>query len=162
MNSNDPDALRLVAQDEADMDVVSALLQDAIIAGADLHFDQQNACFLMVVNRFCWERPALAGVKNSAGGVVHERALCGVRISHVTQVQRHRWPADWRDAFFNILALKTVPVPQQSSAETAIEVSFSGGPSLRLLAKQIDIVLVDLDSGRPTNLQPRHDLEDLN
>ena len=35
-----------------------------------------------------------------------ERALCGIRINHVTAVQKRRWPADWRDAFLNLLALK--------------------------------------------------------
>jgi hypothetical protein len=29
---------------------------------------------------------------------------------------------------------------------------------LRLIAEQINLVLGDLDDGRPTNLQPRHDI----
>ena len=33
------------------MEVVSALLQDAIIAGADMHYDAQHDCFLIVANR---------------------------------------------------------------------------------------------------------------
>ena len=150
-------SLRLVAKDEADLEVVSALLQDAIIAGADIHYNAEHDCFMIVANRFCWERPALANMNDSSGGAVHERALCGVRINHVTAVQKRRWPADWRDAFLNLLALKLVAMPQQDSG-CMIELSFSGGPSMRLKAKQIDIVLGDLDSGRPTNLQPRHDL----
>ena len=150
-------SLRLVAKDEADLEVVSALLQDAIIAGADIHYNAEHVCFMIVANRFCWERPALANMNDSSGGAVHERALCGVRINHVTAVQKRRWPVDWRDAFLNLLALKLVAMPQQDSG-CMIELSFSGGPSMRLTAKQIDIVLGDLDSGRPTNLQPRHDL----
>ena len=62
MQQEHPEILRLVAQDEADIEVVSALLQDAIIAGSDMYFDVQNDCFLIVVDRFCWERPALANV----------------------------------------------------------------------------------------------------
>ena len=149
--------LRLVAEDEGDLEVVSALLQDAIIAGADMHYDVQNNCFMIVANRFCWERSALADINDSSGGAVRERALCGVRINHVTAVQKQRWPADWRDAFLNLLALKMVAMPQQDSS-CMMEFSFSGGPSMRLITKQINIVLADLDSGRPTNIQPRHDL----
>ena len=67
------------------------------------------------------------------------------------------WPTDWHDAFLNLLALKLLGVPQQDSG-CMMEFSFSGGPSIRLKIKQIDIVFSDLDGGRPTNLQPRHDL----
>ena len=157
MQMDPADPLRLVAKDEADLEVVSALLQDAIIAGVDIHYDAQHDCFMIVANRFCWERPALADMNDSTGRAVHERALCGVRINHVTAVQKRRWPADWRDAFLNLLALKLVAMPQQDGG-CMMELSFSGGPSMRLTTKQIDIVVGDLDSGRPTNLQPRHDL----
>jgi len=112
MQMDPAESLRLVAKDEADLEVVSALLQDAIIAGADMHYDAEHDCFMIVANRFCWERPALADMNDSSGGAVHERALCGVRINHVTAVQKRRWPADWRDAFLNLLALKLVAMPQ--------------------------------------------------
>ena len=157
MQTDNAGSLRLVAKDEADIEVVSTLLQDAIIAGADMHYGTQHACFMIVANRFCWERLALADMNDSTGGAVHERALCGVRINHVSAVQKRRWPADWRDAFLNLLALKLVAMPQQDSGYM-MELSFSGGPSMRLTTKQIDILVGDLDSGRPTNLQPRHDL----
>ena len=157
MQTDNAGSLRLVAKDEADIEVVSTLLQDAIITGADMHYDCQHACFMIVANRFCWERSALADMNDSTGGTLHERALCGIRINHVTAVQKRRWPADWRDAFLNLLALKLVAVPQQERG-CILELSFSGGPSIRLKTKQIDIVFSDLDSGRPTNLQPRHDL----
>ena len=157
MQTDHAESLLLVAREEADLEVVSALLQDAIIAGADLHYDAQDNCFIIVANRFCWERPTLADMNTSSGGEVYERALCGVRINYVTAVQKRRWPADWRDAFLNLLALKLVVMPQQDGGNM-MELSFSGGPSMRLTTKQIDIVLGDLDIGRPTNLQPWHDL----
>ena len=157
MRTDLAESLRLAAKDEADLEVVSALLQDAIIAGADMHYDAQHDCFMIVANRFCWERLALADMNDSTSGAVHEHVLCGVRINHVAAVQKRRWPADWRDAFLNLLALNLVAMPQQDSG-CKIELSFSGGPSMRLTTNQIDIVVADLDSGRPTNLQPRHDL----
>ena len=157
MQMGQAESLRLVAKDEVDLEVVSALLQDAIIAGADMHYDARHDCFMIVANRFCWERLALADMNDSTSGAVHERALCGVRINHVAAVQKRRWPADWRDAFLNLLALKLVAMPQQDSG-CMMELSFSGGPSMRLTTKQINIVVGDLGSSRPTNLQPRHDL----
>ncbi len=151
------ESLLLLAREEEDLEVVSALLQDAIISGADMHYEAQDNCFIIVANRFCWERSTLADMDASDSCTVHERALCGVRINHVTAVQKRHWPADWRDAFLNLLALELVVMPQQDNGGI-MELSFSGGPSMRLTIKQIDIVLGDLDSGRPTNLQPWHDL----
>lgn len=156
MQTGTADLLRLVAKDEVDLEVVSALLQDAIVTGADMHYDAHHNCFMVVANRFCWERPALTDLRDSNGRAVHERTLCGVRINHVTAVQKQRWPVDWRSAFLNLLALKLVTMPQQA-CDYVIEFSFSGGPSVRVTAEQISIALGDLDSGRPTNLEPRHD-----
>ena len=86
---------------------------------------------------------------------MHERALCGIRFNHVTAVQKRLWPADWRDAFLNLLALKLLVMSQKDNC-CMIELSFSGGPSMRLTTTRINIVLGDLDIGRPTNLHPRH------
>ena len=47
--------LRLLARDEDDVAVVSALLQDAIIPGADMEFKRKTNQFFIVANRFCWE-----------------------------------------------------------------------------------------------------------
>ena len=52
MQMDHAESLRLVAKDEVDLEVVSALLQDAIIAGADMHYDAQHDCFMIVANRF--------------------------------------------------------------------------------------------------------------
>ena len=70
VNANDPtgttfqvdatgevESLRLVANDEADLEVVSALLQDAIIAGADLHYDAQHECFMIATLTSCPHLP---------------------------------------------------------------------------------------------------------
>ena len=68
MQTYPEESLRLAAKDEADLEVVSALLQDAIIVGADMHYDAQHDCFMIVANRFCWERPTSADMNDGAGG----------------------------------------------------------------------------------------------
>ena len=49
--------LRLQVAGHDDLDVLSALLQDAIIPGEDMFHDQDGRRFVMVVNRFKWLRP---------------------------------------------------------------------------------------------------------
>ena len=55
--NNINDSLRLRAQDADDLTVLSSLFQDAIIPGSDMHIDKANKRFVLVANRFCWERP---------------------------------------------------------------------------------------------------------
>ena len=150
--------LRLLARDGDDIAVVSALLQDAIIPGADMEFNRKTNQFILVANRFCWEIPPLADVTSSDGKPVHERRLCGMRIGHVVAVQHHNWPEMRQDALFNLLALRHVDMAEKAGEETSLQFEFSGGSSLRLITDKIDIALADLDAGHPTSLQPAHDV----
>ena len=150
--------LRLLARDEDDVAVVSALLQDAIIPGADMEFNRKTGQFIIVANRFCWEVSPLDGVASSEGKLVHERRLCGICIRHVTAAQHHNWPDMRQDALFNLLALRHVDMAEQAGEGVGLQFEFSGGSSLRLLTDEIDITLADLDAGHPTSLQPAHDV----
>ena len=150
--------LRLLVRDEDDVAVVSALLQDAIIPGADMEFKRKTNQFFVVANRFCWEIQPLDGVTSSDGKPVHERRLCGICIRHVTAVQHHDWPDMRQDALFNLLALRYVDMAEHGSEGVGLQFEFSGGSSLRLLSDEIDIMLADLDAGHPTSLQPAHNV----
>ena len=150
--------LRLLARDEDDVAVVSALLQDAIIPGADMEFKRKTNQFFIVANRFCWEIQPLDGVTSSDGKPVHQRRLCGICIRHVTAVQHHNWPDMRQDALFNLLALRYVGMAKHTGEGVVLQFEFSGGSSLRLLTDDIDITLADLDAGHPTSLQPAHDV----
>ena len=150
--------LRLLARDEDDVAVVSALLQDAIIPGADMEFNRKKNQFIIVANRFCWEIQPLDGVTSSDGNPVHERRLCGISIRHVTAVQHNNWPDLRQDALFNLLALRYVDVAQPEDERVGLQFEFSGGSSLLLLTDEIDIMLADLDVGHPTSLKPVHDV----
>ena len=150
--------LRLLARDEDDVAVVSALLQDAIIPGADMEFKRKTNQLFIVANRFCWEIQPLDGVTSSDGKPVHQRRLCGICIRHVTAVQHHNWPDMRQDALFNLLALRYVGMSKHTGEGVVLQFEFSGGSSLRLLTDDIDITLADLDAGHPTSLQPAHDV----
>ncbi|MDC0649893.1 DUF2948 family protein [Alphaproteobacteria bacterium] len=150
--------LRLLARDEDDVLVVSALLQDAIIPGVDMEFNRETNQFILVANRFCWEIPPLDSVKSSDGNPVKARRLCGICIRHVTAVQHHNWPDMRQDALFNVLALRHADMAEQAGKGVGLQFEFSGGLSLRLITDEIDITLADLDAGHPTSLQPAHDV----
>ena len=150
--------LRLLARDEDDVAVVSALLQDAIIPGTDMEFNRKIKQFIIVANRFCWEIQPLDGLTSSDGKPVHERRLCGICIRNVTAVQHYNWPDMRQDALFNLLALRYVDMSKHAGKGVGLQFEFSGGSSLRLLTDEVDITLADLDAGHPTRLQPAHDV----
>ena len=48
-------ALKLHAQSSDDVEMLSALLQDALISGADMAYDKAENTFMLVANRYCWD-----------------------------------------------------------------------------------------------------------
>ncbi|MDB3891687.1 DUF2948 family protein [Alphaproteobacteria bacterium] len=152
-NATDKTGLRLRARDDADLEVLSALLQDAILPGSDLHYDTGSGRVIMVVNRFCWENDPLADVTNEDGGPVFERALCGIQFHTVTKVLQLDMPNDRRAALLNILAVQPAAM---DGGETAIDILFSGGATLRLVVDEIEILAEDIEDTRPSMIQPDH------
>ena len=148
--------LRLLAHDGDDVAVLSALLQDAIIPGADMIFDRKLNEFVIVANRFCWELGPFVDVKSSDGKPIHERRLCGIRIAHVRSIKHYKWPKTRQYRLFNLLALRLMNMAEQAGDGALLQFEFSGGASLRLHIDDVDIVLADLDVGHPTSLQPAH------
>ena len=154
----DSPKLRLLAHDGDDVAVLSALLQDAIIPGADMSFDRKLSEFVIVANRFCWELEPLSDVKSSHGKPIHERRLCGIRIARVQSVQHHNWPRTRQYRLFNLLALGLMDMAEEIRDGAVLQFEFSGGSSLRLNVDDVDILLADLDVGHLTSLQPAHQL----
>ena len=144
--------VRLRATSASDVEVISALLQDAIIPGEDMTFDHAGRRFVMVVNRFCWDQPPLEGVSSEKGDPIYERRLCGVRIEGVAGVEAAGMPATRRGALFNMLAITV-----SKSADNRLEILFSDGVSLRLAVDDILVLAEDLDDGRPTAVMPMHE-----
>ena len=148
--------LRLLAHDGDDVAVLSALLQDAIIPGADMSFDRKLNEFVIIANRFCWELGPSGDAKSSEGKPIYERRLCGIRIARVRLVKHHNWPGTRQYELFNLLALRLVDMAEQVKDGAILQFEFSGGSSLRLNVDDVEIVLADLDVGHPTSLQPAH------
>ena len=140
------DRLRLLAAGQDDLQVLSALLQDAIIPGEDMTFDKAGRRFVMVVNRFCWDRQAVAGVTTDSGAPVYERQLCGIQIHGIDKVRTAGMPTSRRGALFSLLAITATTTEDG----VHVELLFSGGASLRLDAERLLILAEDLEEGRPT------------
>ena len=145
--------LRLLAHDSVDLEVLSTLLQDAIVPGVDMLFDRDGKRFIFVANRFCWERPAMADVSGKQGEPVHERSLCVVQIDSVQRVLQTNMPAKRDKALLNLMAVVVVEKVEHS---TFVDLIFSAGATLRLIVENLEVAAEDVEATRPTTSQPRH------
>ena len=100
-----PSRLKLMARSRADFEILSALMQDAIVPGEDMVWDRAGSCFVMLANRFCWDLPAQKGVKSKSGGPVHQRRLCAVQVHGVMTVRTSGMPQSRKGTLFNLLAI---------------------------------------------------------
>ena len=99
------EALRLQVKGVEDLEVLSTLLQDAIIPGEDMAFERADHRFIMVANRFCWDQPAEKGLVGADGEPVYQRQLCGLQFLGVTRIQTSGLPTDRKTALLNLLAM---------------------------------------------------------
>ena len=138
--------LRLRAIDAADMQILSAALQDAVVPLADMAYLSDDRIFVMVVNRFRWEDRAVDDRRSA-------RVLCGVSFAGVEEVRRKNVTEAAVDGFLNLLS---VEVDTPASGSTTIELCFAGGAGVRLLAHGVDCRLEDIGEAWPTQWRPDH------
>lgn len=141
-------ALRLRAEDDEDLAVISACLQDALVSVADLAYDRNARNFVLIANRFRWECTA------QADGAEFERILCGLSFEGVDSVAYRGFRRTEHDRILALLAIR----PHGSGK--AIDLAFAGGVTIRLNAAEISCRLRDFGEPWPTSWQPDHPLED--
>lgn len=141
--------LRLKALGEADLEIISGALQDAIVPIGDISFEPVTNQFVFVANRFRWEVAAGDGLGEPA-----ERINSGVTFSNVTAVKRRG--IDFRDraAFLNLLAVTCAEEP--GMAGPVIELTFSGETAIRLETTGLLCHLEDFGEPWPTQWRPQH------
>jgi len=139
--------LKLRAEDAEDLAVVSAFLQDALVPVAEMAFLPDEQRFVLVVNRFMWERPPL----DKKGHC--ERTLTGIAFDGVKAVRVRGFESTERDRILQVLAVRAVP--------GSVIFEFSGDDAMRLETDLILCHLEDIGEPWPTPWRPRHALDDL-
>jgi hypothetical protein len=139
-NTDKTSALKLHAQSSDDIEMLSALLQDALIAGADMVFDKAENTFMLVANRYCWEL-------QDAGQQM--RCMCGVKFGTIGAVRTRGMTAD-KTQFYNLLAI------EYDKAAQHIMLVFSGGIGIQLEVSSIMIIVRDLAEPHPSFARPDH------
>src|ERR1700761_5125226 len=102
------DRLKLRAEDDEDLAILSAVLQDALLPVADMAFLAEEQRFVIVANRFCWECAASDTVRGGAG-TGFERILTGVTFDAVGAVKVRGFSPNDRDRILHVLAIAAEP-----------------------------------------------------
>ncbi len=141
--------LKLIALEPADLTVLSAHLQDAVVKVGDMTFAKPAKRFAALCNRL--ERAADGELAGS------ERRRAALRIDRVRNVQvQGIAPAD-RNAVLSILALSFAPADDAAAApEGLLTLICAGNVSLRLDVECVEVVLEDLGPAWQAGAVPQH------
>jgi hypothetical protein len=140
--------LRLLAEDAADLEVLSAAVQDAVVRLTDVSFEGSARRFTLSLNRFRWE----------AGARTPERVRAALRFAGVLGVKSRRAPATDPDAVVSILAVTFEPCGQPEDPSGAVHLKLAGGGDIRLDVECIDAILVDVSEPWAAIRKPRHEV----
>ncbi len=135
------EGLKLQAQDAEDIAVVSAILQDAIVATRDIAYQPEKREFIMATSRFRWEQA-------QAPQPVFERVNCAVTVSGVTAVQRQQLDQADKAVLHELLAVLL--------ENDQLQLVFAGGAQLRLTLQDWRLRLEDFGAPWPTDQCPHH------
>jgi hypothetical protein len=165
--------LKLRAHDAEDLGALAACLQDALVPLADVVYLKAEKRFVMVANRFMWERGAEdapapmaepgaakggesadARFEEAEAGPLYYRVNCAVYFDWVRQVHFRGLDPREKDQILNLL---TVEVEPGEAKPGAVLLEFSGGGTIRLEVRGIRCHLEDLGEPWPTRWRPDHD-----
>ena len=138
--------LRLLAEDEDDLAVISAALQDAIAKVGDFEWDARGRRFTLALNRYLWEVP---------GGLLGNRVRAGLQFASVLAVKSRNLRRDPPDAVIELLAVR---FEAGEAPGGAIRLAFAGGGDLELTVECVDAALADLSAPWPTPSTPEHEV----
>ena len=106
--------LRLIARDADDLQVISTLVQDAVLTGADLRYTQSRRRFTILLNRFRWEDREQA----QAARRRVERVRSILDFSDVTAVSHQGLERD-ADTILSLLSVDFTPEAEVEAGDPA-------------------------------------------
>jgi hypothetical protein len=140
-------ALRLVAEDDADLKVISAAVQDAVLKAENIKYDSKRRRFTLEVNRFQWEDAPKRGAKTRVRALLAFDSVLGVKTRAVSKTDP--------DMVMSILSVTFEPDDEPPGGKVSI--LFSGDGELQLDAEALDVTLLDSEYEWATRHTPDHD-----
>jgi Protein of unknown function (DUF2948) len=145
-----PDELKLVALDKDDIEVVSAHVQDAVVAVGDILWQPQDHRFVMSLNRFDWMSAVDPQPDAKAD---YRRCRTALRFERVLSCKCRNLDQADRNARLNLLA---VEFNESDAPAGVVQLIFSGGGVIRLDVECLEAELADLGEVTVAAICPDH------
>lgn len=143
------DQLKLSALDADDLGVISAAVQDALVAVRDCAHFKDERRFVLLLNRFRWEAdPTIEAA--------YSRTHSALVFNEVTAVRHHNIPLAEPDRMLELLAL--VP-DDRGQKDRSVTLRFAAGRAIRLEIARLTCHLGDVGEPWATPWKPAHPVE---
>ncbi len=143
------DRLKLIAFDAADLQVISAHAQDAVLKVADMAYLPDDKRFAAVLNRFDWPRAM------RTGKIEFRRKQSALRFERVTAAKTSGLDLTRKTDVLVLLAVQFEAKGEDDPAGT-ITLTFAGNGAIRLDVECVEGELRDLGPQWHTRAMPRH------
>ena len=141
-------ALRLLAEDGADLEVISSATQDAVLKAENIKYDRGRRRFTLEINRFQWEdSTSKRGPQGRVRSLLAFDGVLGVKTRAVSKADP--------DLVFSILSITFTPADEPPGG--LISILFAGDGELRLDVEAVDATLLDSAYEWTTRHRPDHD-----
>ncbi|MBL8703305.1 MAG: DUF2948 family protein [Rhodospirillales bacterium] len=154
--------LRVRAEDDDDLAVLSACLQDGLVAVRDIAYLPAERRLVLIVNRYRWEAAEAGQLADGTGDARGERVICALAMDGVQRVRQQGIDRGKPGQFLSILQLRRVvgagaPGPADPPA---VEIVFAGQAAIRVTLDRFQVRAEDVEEPYPTAWRPKHKLDD--
>jgi len=146
------EALKLVALDKDDVEVVSAHVQDGLVKVSDIFWRPRERRFVMALNRFDWMKAGDGGA-NAGSSTDYRRCRTALRFERVTGCKCRGLDQNNKEATLNLLA---VEFAERDAPAGIVTLTFSGGGAIRLEVECLEAELADLGEVYSAIVCPDH------
>ena len=140
-------SLKLLAEDAADLEIIAAAAQDALLRMGEVHFDPKTRRFTAMINRFRWETAEINGP--------YERVRAALSFESVLGVKSRKLRRDAPEALASILSVDFIPDAEPPGG--SVRVMLAGGGEISLAVECLDALLMDIGPAWTTPRRPDHE-----
>ena len=139
--------LKLIANSDEDLRVISAHLQDAIVHTSDIANLKKNRIFLMQLNRFMWEDVEKGVFRKN------KRIRTILKFENVISVVSKGINQKKRPRFLDFLTMESSLLANKTYE---IKLIYSGDGIIKVNTEVIDVVLDDQGAPWDSKTKPKH------
>lgn len=143
--------LRLLAREPADLEVISALIQDAVVPAGEMRWLPRERRFAALLNRFRWEDAQAA----ERGKRPFERVQSVLMVSDVLKAASQGFDRRDADLVLSVLSLGFTP-GEDGTGRLELVLAGDGGIALDVEALEVSLRDVTRPYAAPSGQAPKH------